>query len=321
MPATFDMPIEELLEYQGMNPKPQDFDEFWDKGLKEIKNMDCKPEFVLSKFQIPGAECYNLFFTGTFGARVHAKVVKPTNLSRPGPAIVEFHGYSGSSGDWAGKLKYTALGYTVASLDCRGQGGYSQDTCQTSGTTFRGSILKGLDDQPEKLGFRNIFLDTVIMTKIIMNMPEVDATRVGAIGGSQGGGLTIACAALVPEIKVATPNFPFLSDYKRVWKMDLAKAAYEELTYYFKHFDPRHEREDEIFNKLGYIDIQHLAPRIKAKIMMGTGLMDQICPPSTQFAAYNKITSEKEVIFYPDFGHEGLTGHEDKIIQFFLKNL
>jgi len=321
MPLTFDMPLENLHDYKGTNPKPADFDEFWDKSLEEINNMDYNAEFVLADFQAPGAECYDLYFTGTFGSRVHAKVIKPTNITAPVPAVVQFHGYSGSCGDWSGKLKYTAIGYVTAALDCRGQGGYSNDNTQISGTNLKGHIIRGLDDAPEKMAFRNIFLDTAILTRIIMSMDEVDETRVGAVGGSQGGGLTIACASLVPEIKVATPIFPFLSDYKRVWEMDLAKSAYEELTYYFKNFDPRHEREDEIFNKLGYVDIQHLAPRIKAKIMMGTGLMDTICPPSTQFAAYNKITSEKEVIFYHEFGHEGLTDHEDKVMQFFLENL
>jgi cephalosporin-C deacetylase len=321
MPATFDMPIEKLFEYQGINPKPADFEEFWDNGLDEIENMDHNAEFILADFQVPGAECYDLYFTGTFGSRIHAKVIKPKNITKPSPAIVQFHGYSGHSGDWSGKLKYTTLGYTIASLDCRGQAGLSEDRCQVSGTTFRGNIIRGLDDEPANLGFRNIYLDTAIMTKIIMAMPEVDETKVGAVGGSQGGGLTLACCALVPEIKAAAPNFPFLSDYKRVWEMDLAKGAYEELTYYFKCFDPRHEREEEIFNKLGYVDIQHLAPRIKAKVMMGTGLMDTTCPPSTQFATYNKITSEKEVVFYYEFGHENLSDHEDKVMQFFLKNL
>jgi cephalosporin-C deacetylase len=49
---------------------------------------------------------------------------------------------------------------------------------------------------------------------------------------------------------------------------------------------------------------------------MGVGLRDTICPPSTQFAAYNKITSQKSMALYPDFGHEGLTGHGDLIFQF-----
>jgi cephalosporin-C deacetylase len=150
-----------------------------------------------------------------------------------------------------------------------------------------------------------------------MDMPEVDAERVCATGGSQGGGLTLACAALEPRICKAAPVFPFLCDYKRVWEMDLAVAAYEELKTYFRMFDPTHEREEEIFTRLGYIDCQFLAPRIRAEVLMGTGLMDTVCPPSTQFAAYNKITSPKQTVIYPDFGHEGLPGFQDRVFQFF----
>ena len=49
---------------------------------------------------------------------------------------------------------------------------------------------------------------------------------------------------------------------------------------------------------------------------MATGLLDTTCPPSTQFAAYNKITSEKEILIYPDYGHEGLEGHDDIVFRF-----
>jgi cephalosporin-C deacetylase len=149
-----------------------------------------------------------------------------------------------------------------------------------------------------------------------MSMPEVDPKRVGATGGSQGGGLTLACAALEPRIKRAASVFPFLCDYQRVWEMDLSVAAYEELRTYFRMFDPRHEREQEIFTKLGYIDCQHLAPRIKAETLMVVGLMDTICPPSTQFAAYNKIKAKKDLVIYPDYGHEGLPGSSDAISAF-----
>jgi cephalosporin-C deacetylase len=98
--------------------------------------------------------------------------------------------------------------------------------------------------------------------------------------------------------------------------MDLAEGAYEELKIYFRLFDPTHAREQEIFRKLGYIDVQNLTQRIKADVLMGTALMDQICPPSTQFAAYNKIRSKKEMVLYPDFGHEDLPGHMDRVFTF-----
>jgi cephalosporin-C deacetylase len=123
----------------------------------------------------------------------------------------------------------------------------------------------------------------------------------------------------VPTIKRAAPLYPFLSDYKRVWEMDLAKDAYLELKEYFRRFDPMHKREDEIFTKLGYIDIQFLAPRIKAEVLMQTGLMDTVCPPSSQFAAYNKITSPKQVLLDPDYAHEEAPGSSDIIFTFLSK--
>ena len=50
--------------------------------------------------------------------------------------------------------------------------------------------------------------------------------------------------------------------------------------------------------------------------MMAIGLMDTICPPSTQFAAYNKISANKNHVLYPDFGHEKLPGFPDMIFEF-----
>ena len=146
-------------------------------------------------------------------------------------------------------------------------------------------------------------------------MAEVDSERLGATGGSQGGGLALACSGLAP-IKRTAIEFPFLTDYKRVWEMDLAKDAYQELQTYFRHHDPLHQREGELFTKLGYIDVQHLAPRIEAEVLMAVGLMDTVCPPSTQFAAYNKIPSPKSLAIYPDFGHEGLPGFADTALLF-----
>jgi cephalosporin-C deacetylase len=70
--------------------------------------------------------------------------------------------------------------------------------------------------------------------------------------------------------------------------------------------------------KLGYIDLQFLANRIQGEVLMFVGLMDTICPPSTQFAMYNKITAPKNVVIYPDFGHEHLPGSSDRTIQFLL---
>lgn len=311
-----DLPMSELEQYQGSSPKPNDFDIFWSEGLSELKGIDSDIKIIESEFQVPFAKCYHLYFTGVKGARVHSKLVVPNETK--GPAVIKFHGYTMDSGEWLDLLPFAALGYVSAALDCRGQGGLSQDIGGVTGGTLYGFIVKGLDTGAKELYFRNVFLDTAQLAGIIMDRDDVDENRVGVFGASQGGGLTLACAALEPRIKKVSPIFPFLSDYKRVWDMDLDVDAYEGLRTYFRKFDPTHEREDEVFETLSYIDIQNLADRIKGEVLFATGLIDPICPPSTQYATFNKIKSKKLHVLYPDFKHEDLKGFSDKQFQFFL---
>lgn len=317
MPA-FDLPLPELECYQGTNPRPADIDAYWDAALIELEGHDpavqLEPNLTINH---PMVECFDLWFTGVGGARVYAKYVRPRVISESGPAVLRFHGYSHYSGDWMESVGYASAGIAMAALDCRGQGGRSEDIGGVQGTTLRGAIVRGLDDpDPTKLLFRSIYLDTALLARIVMGFDEVDASRLGTLGGSQGGGLALACAALVPAVKRVSAMFPFLCDYQRVWEMDLAKNAYEELSYFLRKFDPRHERVTEIFTKLGYIDVQHLAPRVRGEVQMFTGLMDQICPPSSQFAAYNKLGGAKTMKLYPDFAHEGLPDQPDLSFMF-----
>ncbi|MEI6466082.1 MAG: acetylxylan esterase [Verrucomicrobiota bacterium] len=316
-----DRPLPELREYRGRNPRPDDFDAYWSEALRELDATPPRPELRPAEVVRAGnVECYDLSFTGVGGARIYAKYLRPHATAAAGtkhPAVLQFHGYSGHTGDWLDKFGWPAEGFCFAAMDCRGQGGRSEDSGQVKGTTLRGHIVRGLDDpDARKLAYRQIFLDTAQLARVVMGFAEVDADRVGCFGASQGGALALACAALEPRLKRSAPVYPFLCDYQRVWEMDYAREAYEELRVFFRNHDPRHEREQAIFTKLGYIDVQHLAPRIKAQVLMFTGLMDTICPPSSQFAAYNKITAPKDMVIYPDFAHEALPGMIDRVFNF-----
>ncbi|RYG49772.1 acetylxylan esterase [bacterium] len=308
-----DMPLADLERYEGRNPRPADFDAFWDRSLGESAALPLNATTTSASFECRSAVAEDLFFDGTDGARIYAKLLRP---KRPnGAAIVSFHGYSSHAGDWSDYLNWVAEGFTVAAMDCRGQGGRSTDPGGVSGTTLRGHIVRGLGDAPEKLYYRNVFLDCERLVRVVADLPDVDGGRIASIGGSQGGGLALACAALAP-IKKTAPRYPFLCDYLRVWEMDLDVNAYEELRYWFRNFDPLHRRHDEVFTQLGYVDVQHLAPRIGAQTMMAATLLDSITPPSTIFAAYNKISAPKRVVTYPDFGHEGLPLFNDLTFDF-----
>ena len=144
MPLTFDLSFDQLEKYQGINPRPEAFDTYWDLGLREMHSTDSKVELIPSDFQVTGCECFHLYFTGVQGARVHAKYLRPIKGISPHPAVLMFHGYTGNSGDWEDKLGYVSQGFSVAALDCRGQGGLSQDIEECKAIRFTVTSSAGL---------------------------------------------------------------------------------------------------------------------------------------------------------------------------------
>ena len=320
---TIDMGLDELTEYRGSSPRPVDFDRYWESALAELDQLEARgfdPEWRDSVFRVPFTECLDLYCNGVRGARLHARCVFPADTSRPVPAVFRFHGYTKSAGDWSALLPYAAAGIAVVALDVRGQGGESTDPGGLPGNTQRGHIVRGIEGEPDDVMYRQIFLDTATVVRVISALPRIDSGRLGAHGASQGGALTLACAALDRRIAYAWAVYPFLSDYRRVWDLEAGDSAYEEIRHWLKRRDPRHERIDEFFERLGYIDVQYLAERIEGDVVMVTGLMDEICPPSSQFAAYNRLSSarSKRMILYPDFGHEDLPDQADMALQWFL---
>ncbi len=80
-----DLPMSELVKYQGRNPRPDDFDAFWDASLAEQRRTDPRAELV--DFRAAGVDCFDLWFDG---ARIHAKYLRPANLAGKRPRISEF---------------------------------------------------------------------------------------------------------------------------------------------------------------------------------------------------------------------------------------
>ena len=151
---------------------------YWESGLHEMRLVNTEIELIPNEFRTSFCECFDMYFTGVSASRIHSKLLRPKNGKSPHPAVLMFHGYTGNSGDWFDKLGYVAQGFSVAALDCRGQGGLSEDNGGVIGNTLHGHIIRGLDEalngSPQKLLFRQIFLDTAQLAKIVMEMPDVD---------------------------------------------------------------------------------------------------------------------------------------------------
>jgi len=136
--------------------------------------------------------------------------------------------------------------------------------------------------------------------------PLVDPARVVVNGASQGGGITLAVSGLVSGLACVMPDVPFLCHYRRATEITDA-YPYQELVAYCR---THREQVDKVFNTLRYFDGVNFAARATAPALFSVALMDEICPPSTVFAAYNHYAGEKEISIWPFNGHEGGAGYQ-----------
>jgi cephalosporin-C deacetylase len=191
-------------------------------------------------------------------------------------------------------------------MDTRGQGsswlsGDTPDLYADGGNAqFPGNMTRGILD-PKHYYYRRVFTDAVRAIEAARSHPAVDASQIALTGGSQGGGITIAAAALVPDVAAAMPDVPFLCYYRRATEI-VDGYPYKEIAEYC-HI--HRDKVETVFQTLSYFDGLNFATRAKAKSLFSVGLMDQICPPSTVYAAYNYWAGEKEIKVYPYNGHEG----------------
>lgn len=296
------MSVEEMRLYKGRQEVPDNFLSFWKNELEKLPE---KPsfKFVEKDFNLPNTQCLELTFESTLDSTIYSKVLIPES-NKPVPVIFTFHGYQGQSKDWSSLLGFVQAGYAVVAMDVRGQAGQSIDGGSYIGNTVKGHVIRGVFQKPENLFYKEVFSDIYQLVNIMSQQTFVDSNEMYSHGHSQGGALALVAAALLPEIKKTVAIYPFLSDFKRVLELGNHSEAYDELFRLFKFKDPMHEREDEILNTLSFIDVKNFASMIEAEVLLITGLQDTVCPPSTQFAIYNRLNTRKEHIVLPEYGHD-----------------
>ncbi|MGY8827699.1 MAG: acetylxylan esterase [Candidatus Latescibacterota bacterium] len=305
--ASVDWPYEQLVDYKPDLTKNTDFDSFWDQNLAASKGIALNAEFVELEDSLPGAKVYDVAFDGADGVRVRGWYMAPLTQTKPLPAVVHFIGYMGGR-DYPHALSAHVLnGFCAFIMDSRGMGGNTGMRLDTSHGAQSGFITHGILGKDEYF-YRHFYLRHRSRGRCYCRArrsgcDEVDATKICAIGGSQGGALSIACASLSDKVVAMAPDVPWLSHFKR--SVDLAIGPYEEITNFLKSF-PQHI--DQAFDALSYFDNMNLVTRTQVKdVYYSVGLWDAICPPSTVYASYNHMPTgiNKSIEIYHYNGHEG----------------
>ena len=303
--AYFDMPLEELERYRPQLRVPADFDAFWQGTLEEARRHPLEARFEPADFGLSTVEAYDVTFGGYGGHPIKGWLLLPRQRPGPLPCVVEYIGYGGGRGyplDW---LLWSSAGYAHLVMDTRGQGsswshGDTPDPGSGASAHYPGFMTDGVLD-PATYYYRRVFTDGVRAVEAAREHPAVDPERVAVSGGSQGGGIGIAVAALEPAVKVLMADVPFLCHFRRATEITDAHPYQEIGRYCLVHRD----QVDRAFETLAYFDGVNHASRVGARALCSVGLMDEICPPSTVYAAYNHLPGPKQMQVYRYNHHEG----------------
>ncbi len=311
--ALFDLPLDRLTQYAPAVAEPADFDDFWASTLKQTGTgpliVDRQP--VSTGLRL--VDTWDVTFAGFDGAPIRAWFTRPAGMAEPLPAVVEYTGYGRGRGLPHERLTWAVAGYAHLLMDTRGQGsqyGSGGDTPDPyrDGTGGHWPITRGIQS-PADYYYRRLIADAVHAVEAVRALPGVDPARVVAAGNSQGGGLALAVAGLVPDLAALVTTAPLLCHIQRA--LDITDAApYGEIVNYLA---VNRAAEQQVRHTLSYVDGVCFARRASAPAHFGVGLRDTVCPPSTAFAAYNQYGAgngradppERAIEVYPFNQHEG----------------
>jgi cephalosporin-C deacetylase len=302
----FDLPLDQLKTYKPERSEPADFDLFWKKTLETARAFPLKAGFLPVDSGLKLVEVFDVTFNGYGSQPVKGWLVLPVQRTGKLPCVVEYIGYGGGRGQPCDWLLWASAGYAHFVMDTRGQGSVWQngDTpdleLEGGDPQVPGFMTRGIR-KPETYYYRRVFTDAVRAVEAARSHPAVDPSHLAVTGGSQGGGITLAAAGLIPDLSAAMPDVPFLCAYRRATEITNSDPYNEISRYLLCHRD----QVEQVFATLGYFDGLNFAARAGAPALFSTGLMDEICPPSTVFAAYNHYSGKKEIRAWAYNHHEG----------------
>ena len=302
-----DLGLAELRMYRANVAAPADLDDFWESTLTEAAEFELSPRFTPVSSGLVAVETYDVVFGGFGGHPIRGWLhlpAAPLRDDRPLPAVVQYQGYNGGRGLSHEHVFWACAGYAHLVMDTRGQGsGWTVgDTGDPvgAGPAQPGFLTRGIDD-PRDHFYRRVYTDAVRAVEVMRSHPAVDGDRIAITGHSQGGGIALAVAALADGIAAVLPDVPFLCDFPRGARI-AASDPYAEIARYLQ---AHRDRDETVFRTLSYFDNAVLARQATAPALFSVALMDQTCPPSTVFGAYNAYGGVKDIVVYEFNDHEG----------------
>ena len=277
--------------------RPEDLRSFWARTIAELAKVEIDAELEEAP-EHSGREftTYQVIVHSFLHRRLRAWYSVPKDLPPGGkfPAVLAVPGYGGSK---AIPTQLVLNGFAVLTLYPRGQGESRQEWELEHNTKLTYNVT-----DKEKYYYRGAYMDCLRGADFLCSRQEIDSDRIGMWSRSQGGGFTLATAALDSRLRVAVAEEPFLCNYPVA--IDIRTNPYRELR---DHANAHPDQRQVIMDTLAYFDALNLAKDITCPIMVNIGMKDETCPYNTVMPVFENITAPKALHVYPDLAHSPCT--------------
>lgn len=278
----------------GLDPYlPADFDAFWAETAAGALTAPLDyHRSGTADWPNPGFKVEAFTFRGISGEARHGWIAVPESVERaPGFLWIPPYGRWSMMPNEYG----TREGMVSVSLNLHGESAFHAEDY----TPSRGYFAEGIADHRTWV-FRRIFQDCVLAWRILLELPEVEDRRAGAMGLSQGGGLAIWLAAHIPGVRAVVADLPFLGGMPWVFSHKVHRYPLKEILD-FAGDDER--RMAAAMSTLSYYDTLNQATRCGVPTLVALGLKDPAVKPAQVRAIHEALAGPKELVEL-DWGHD-----------------
>jgi cephalosporin-C deacetylase len=282
---------------------PPDFDAFWEAERARLAALPLDARWTpLPDYGNAAADCWqvNLQNVGLLdgASRLYGILCMPKAAGKY-PAVLSVPG-AGVRPYW-GLAELAARGLITFQIGIHGIP-VTQPQAVYDGlgrAALFGYQTFGLDSR-ERYYYRRVYTGTLRANDFLVSLPQWDGRNLGVTGGSQGGALAIVTAGLDRRVTRLAAYYPALSDVT-----GYLHGRAGGWPHMFRATDgPTMHRDDpKKVATTGYYDVVNFARRVRVPGFYLWGYNDEVCPPTSMYAAYNVITAPKQLQLAYDKGH------------------